>query len=97
MRQNKQAMRKMNEDKDMNPMMQGQMRGMMSDTTSMMQMMHNPERMQKMMKMLHQQGMMSDDCMKAGMKKMKKMQKMNRKKGKGMKMDSDDSDHSSHH
>src|SRR5690625_7843885 len=97
MRQNKQAMRKMNELKDMNPMMQGQMRGMMSDTTSMMQMMHNPERIQQMMKMLHQQGMMSDDCMKAGIKKMEKMQKMNRKKGKGKKKDSDDSDNSSHH
>lgn len=106
MRQNKQAMQMMNKKQDKKSMMQGQqMQGMMQDSTSMNQMMQNPEMMQQMMRMMHQKGMMSDDCMKAGMKKMKKMKKMkgndmkmkNQNKDTGMKKGSDDDDHSSHH
>src|SRR5699024_7791204 len=90
MHQNKQAMQMMEGNEQMKQKMHGQkMEGMMQ----------NPEMMQNMMRMMHQKGMLSDDCMKAGMKKVKdnSMEMKGRKKGKGMKKGSDDDGHSSHH
>lgn len=103
MHQNKKAMKMMDDNKGMEPMMKGhKMDGMMQDSTSMdnmmQSMMQNPEMMQKMMRMMHQKGMMSDDCMKASMMKMKDNGMKMKNQDKGMKKKgSAGDDHSSHH